>query len=687
MGWRRPRRKRLALQVTLQVLIGTLLLVTVVAVGAVDFISSRQTVGDFEEQLLGASANAVAKDIEASFEPSLRALQELKGRAEYGRLPLDDRLQLGLVLADRMRYQYSINRLMYIDEATGGLTAAYRDSDARIIMGIMDPAADGGQLTEYRVRLEGTPTPHSQVLRPFDARQRTYYAPAVYASQLVWTGPEPAADGVPVMNASIAVRQPDAGALLGVLVAQTFVDELPSALRRALGQQPGLRGFLFTRQGQLLATSHLASPDEVAEVTAALPAPISDLSLNNPIPIHFQHDGVQSSGALQGFRTAGGLEWFTGFILPQATLLQAVYDRQRMALLAAGLFVLLGLGVGAFMASRVARPLRIIANDLVQVAQFHLSPGPAPQSVVHEVAIVSDAVDRMKASLRSFGRYVPADLVREMLARGQEAHLGGETRCLTIHFSDIESFTTLSEHLSPTDLVRHLAKYLECMSETIRDHQGTIDKFIGDGIMAFWNSPNDVPDHAAQACRAALRAQEQLSALRPQWEAAGQPAFKARIGLHTGEVIVGNFGTEERFAYTAMGDPVNLASRLEGQNKAYGTYICASQAVRDAAGPEFEWRRLDRVAVVGRSQGTDIYELLGERGTVAPEVLEARDRYEAALASYFARRFDEAAEGFRAAAEARPGDEAAAVMARRADNLAGYPPQAEWAGVFVSSSK
>jgi adenylate cyclase len=205
--------------------------------------------------------------------------------------------------------------------------------------------------------------------------------------------------------------------------------------------------------------------------------------------------------------------------------------------------------------------------------------------------------------------------------------------------------------------------------------------------MAFWNAPNAVPDHAAQACRAALRAQERLAALRPRWEAAGQPVFKARIGLHTGEVIVGNFGTEERFAYTAMGDSVNLASRLEGQNKAYGTYICASEAVRQAAGSEFEWRRLDRVAVVGRSEGTDVYELLGERGTVAPEVLEARDCYEVALAAYFARRFDEAAAAFREAAALRPDDKAAAVMARRADDLSGYPPPADWTGVFVSSNK
>src|SRR5262249_52579965 len=161
---------------------------------------------------------------------------------------------------------------------------------------------------------------------------------------------------------------------------------------------------------------------------------------------------------------------------------------------------------------------------------------------------------------------------------------------------------------------------------------------------------------AACACRAALRAQERLAVMRAQWAATGRPLFRTRIGLHSGQVVVGTFGTPERFAYSALGDAMNLASRLEGQNKSYGTYILASEAVREAAGPGFEWRRLDRVAVVGRSEGTDVFELLGEVGTVPEELLQARAAYESALAAYFARRFDEAAAGFRAAAKGRPND-------------------------------
>jgi adenylate cyclase len=669
------------------VLLLGLLLATVLAVGGVDYLSSQLLTEEQTQQFLSATSLAVSSDVEAAFAPSVNALRQLQVQAEFDRLPLDDRLRLALVLADRLRYETAIDRLLWGDQAVGGDSVAYRDGEGRIIAGRMDPALDGGRHIWWLASKDALLTRLPAELAPFDVRERTWYRPAAGSIDIVWTGPEQSADGLPVINASIAVREPSTQALLGVLGAQVFLDRLPVTLRRAVRDRPGLQALLLTREGQLLATAHPPAPEQLAAMQAALPAAVASLPLHTPIPFTFHFGGVDYAGALHGIRLASGLEWFTGFFVPRATLLEAVYERQRVALLAAAVFLLVGVSLGAFVAFRIARPLTQIASDLAQVALFRLSPAAAPRSFVSEVAVVADAVDRMKASLRSFGRYVPTDLVREMLARGEEARLGGAPRCLTIHFSDIENFTQISERLTPAELVDDLAAYLDGMSDTIRDYQGTIDKFIGDGIMAFWNAPNDVPDHAAQACRAALRAQERLQALRQQWAAVGKPQFKARIGLHTGEVIVGNFGTPDRFAYTAMGDPVNLASRLEGLNKAYGTYVMASAAVREAAGPGFEWRRLDRVAVVGRSEGTDVYELLGDTGVVPEELLRARDRYEQALAAYFARRFDEAAAGFWAVAEARPGDKAAEMMARRAEQLASYQPPPEWDGVYVSSSK
>ncbi len=202
-----------------------------------------------------------------------------------------------------------------------------------------------------------------------------------------------------------------------------------------------------------------------------------------------------------------------------------------------------------------------------------------------------------------------------------------------------------------------------------------------------WATAYLVPDHAAQACRAALRAQERLAAMRDAWAAAGRPRFRTRIGLHTGEVPTSTFGTAERFAYTAIGDAMNLASRLEGLNKVYGTFIMGSEELRAAAGAGFEWRRLDLVVVMGRAGATPVYELLGETGRVPTEMLRASDEYEAALEAYFAGRFREAAEGFRAAAARQPQDRAAPLMAERAANFQVYSPGPDWHGVHVATHK
>src|SRR6185437_1039257 len=186
------------------------------------------------------------------------------------------------------------------------------------------------------------------------------------------------------------------------------------------------------------------------------------------------------------------------------------------------------------------------------------------------------------SGLRSFGAYVPRDLVRAVLASGERAELGGKTKELTIFFSDLAGFTTLSETLAPEALVELLGGYFDEMTRVIQSHGGTIDKFIGDAIMAFWNAPGDEPDHAARACQAALDCQAKLDAMRRA--DARLAGLQARIGLATGSVLVGNIGASDRMNYTVMGDTVNLASRLEGLNKAYGTPIMIAETTFAKAG-------------------------------------------------------------------------------------------------------
>ena len=681
--------RRLALSVTLQMLVLGLLLATVVAVSAVDFLSRQQATEQLDHQLLGVIAHSISSDVRAFLDAGPRTLVDLDTRTTYGRLGLEDRQRLAEFLADRLRYEHTLSRLMYGEAATGALIGAARSDEDEVIIVVADPKVDEGQPAGWIFGPDGTRTPYARDLPPeADARERPWYQAAQEAGgQLVWVGPFAAFDGVPIMAAAMDVRDPRTQELRGVWSAQFSLAALPGMLREATSQRPDGQALLLTRDGGLIASAVPIVPERVTAATAALPAPLSTLPLDTPIPVRFTNEGESWAGGIQGFAAGGNLDWFVGFYLPRSELLQAVYESQRVAFAAGLAFLIVGLAVGAITAGRIARPLRIIADDLIQVAQFQLTTVPSPPSFVKEVAVVSDAVDRMKASLRSFGRYVPTDIVRELLAAGEDARLGGETRTVTIHFSDIENFTHLCERLPPAVVVHHLADYLDWMTATIRDHAGTVNQFVGDGIMAFWNAPNPVPDHATQACRAALSAQEGLCDLQAQWRVAGTPVFRARIGLHTGEALVGNVGTREQFTYTAMGDTTNLASRLETLNKQYGTQILASEAVHDAAGSEFEWRCLDRVAVVGRGEGTVVYELLGKRNAVRDAILQARDLYEQALAAYFAGRFAEAAAGFRRAAAARPDDKASAVMMTRAEQLSGGPLAVDWDGVYVATNK
>jgi adenylate cyclase len=226
------------------------------------------------------------------------------------------------------------------------------------------------------------------------------------------------------------------------------------------------------------------------------------------------------------------------------------------------------------------------------------------------------------------------------------------------------------------------------MREALHDYDGTIDKFMGDGILAFFNAPLTVEKHETSACHAALKAQERLAIDRVRRGAEGRPEFHTRIGLGVGEVIVGNIGTPDRFAYTVIGDAVNLASRLEGLNKFYGTSIIASGELVESVEDYFEWRRLDRVSVAGRTGGTDVFELMGHKDSVDPDLLAKRDAYEVALEAYFAGDFTSAAKRFSELSRLVSNDDATVVMARRARKLARRPPaDIEWTGVYDHTKK
>jgi adenylate cyclase len=452
------------------------------------------------------------------------------------------------------------------------------------------------------------------------------------------------------------------------------------------GLEVGTHGavFLVSREGR-----RIASPigQHVADAGAAVDAVMAGRSRPpHATPLQVKSSGRDYEVVFSPVPITGEL----GLSIAVAADLADITEGSNRAALIAGLIglaaALTAVAIGVLLSARIANPVATTAADLANVGEFRISATPAPLSFIREISDLGQSVDRMKASLRSFGHYVPTDLVRSLLAAGREATLGGEVRQLTILFSDVANFTSIAERMAPKALVDATGRYFEVMTLAISRHGGTVDKFMGDGLLAFFNAPLDLAEHPRLACLSALETQEALDDLEAQAGETGQPVFRARIGLAIGDVLVGNIGTPERFAYTVIGDAVNLARRLEGLNKLYGTRILAGEGVVAAAGNGFEWRRIDRVAVKGRTQGTLVSELIGKKGSVEGPILYARDFYEIALGDYLAGNFAKAECGFADALKRRPNDLAAITMQKRARSLAASPP-VDWDGIHVMREK
>lgn len=310
------------------------------------------------------------------------------------------------------------------------------------------------------------------------------------------------------------------------------------------------------------------------------------------------------------------VDWRVLSIAPAHDFLTDISDNNRFIAVIGVLALLAQLLVIYFMSVRIARPLEQLALQVDGIEQLKVLEGmPLPQSFFYEIDRLTKSVDKMRKAIAAFALFVPVDLVRGLLKSEQKLELGGHSRFLTIMFCDLEGFSTLSENSSSQELLLRVSKYLEVATRCINEEMGTVDKFIGDGVMAFWGAPNTLEDHAFRACAAALKIQAKMDTINREWEHQGLPPLKVRIGIHSDVVLVGNIGSNERMSYTVMGDGVNVAARLEGVNKELGTRICISKAVFREAGERLNLRKLDDVTVKGRKSIVEVFELLGLEST------------------------------------------------------------------------
>ena len=339
-----------------------------------------------------------------------------------------------------------------------------------------------------------------------------------------------------------------------------------------------------------------------------------------------------------------------------------------------------------FLTRAYSRPLEALAAQSRRIRELDFSPGEPIEANVREVRDLAEAQSQSLAAVESFSRYVPVEVVRELVAEGDVARIGGQSREMTLLFSDIADFTRISEGLDPQALADHMADYFDALIHTIQANGGTVDKLVGDAIVAFWGAPHADTAHATHAVAAALASREQLVELNAAWQETGRPALATRFGLASGTVIVGNFGAPNRLAYTVLGDKVNLASRLEGLNKVYGSDVLAAEATVIACGDSYAWRRLDRVVVKGHQHPTWIFELLGATQQVTDAMLARARGYEVAWDRYANREFAAALEKLDALL-AEGSDTAAQRLRARCAALAAHPPGEGWEALYRPDSK
>jgi adenylate cyclase len=338
-------------------------------------------------------------------------------------------------------------------------------------------------------------------------------------------------------------------------------------------------------------------------------------------------DGRELSASFAQFPISFGLRWQAIILTPADDFIGELKKTNRQIVV-----IIVGLSAVEFfliylLSRRLSQPIESISLDLKSAEALSFEHPASRPSKIREIAQLQAAAALLRNSLRSFCSFAPVDVIRGLIKSGIPLHLGVEARDMTIFFSDLENFSTHAEEATPDSLLDQMSVYFEQVTRAIADETGTVDKFIGDGIMAFWGAPVALSDHVRRGCMASLRAKRRMEKVNGNWRAEGRPTLRIRIGLNSAKVLVGNIGSSDRFSYTAIGDGVNVAARLEGMNKMFDTSICISDSVYNEVAPELVARPLRHVQVKGRKQDFMIYELMGMADSNDPELeANANDR-------------------------------------------------------------
>lgn len=630
-------RLRIGYQLSITVLFGTVVLAVGLALVALSFDRARSITRSAALSYIDRVADHTADRVDGQFEAVLNALAVLTQLPSVVTGSIVDNPRLYALLAAVLRQHTQLYNLYvgYDDGAfieldaldrAGPAVRAQLDAPeaAAFRLTVIEKPAKASSMIRSTYYLASDLQTVAQAQRPadYDPRDRPWYRGAFEPGAAAITEPY-VFKGVALTGYTI--RAPFAQIRRGIAAADILLRDADAFLR---AQRLGRSGevFLFDAENRIIAHPRMSDLLRAREAEAMDGLPrleqLGSVDIASPLAIWEKggsaqqifeaRDGRTYVAAFRSIEGAGAAKLRLAVIAPLDEFFAEIEAGRRQLLVLTLGFVLATLPIVWWLGSMLSRSMKALAKETDRIQRFELeSEGGRVSSRIREIDELGRSVSTMRAVVETFSRFVPKRLVQQLIESGTALRLGGSRREVTVLFTDVAGFTHMTEKADPERVMVQTSRYLAALTEAVMAHGGTVDKFVGDAIMAVWNAPADDADHVAHACEAVLACREANRRLNAEFEADGWPAYRTRFGLHVGEALVGTIGSADRMAYTALGATVNLAARLEPLNKEYGTEILVSEAVRSRVADRFAFRPVDKVTPRGFASPIQVYELLG----------------------------------------------------------------------------
>lgn len=635
-------RARIGYQLSITVLFMTVVLAVGLGLVVLSFDRARAITRSAAVTYIARVAEHTADRVDGQFKTVRSTLEVLRQLPSVEAGSIADNRALYQVLAALLRENGQLYNLYvgYDDGAFIELDALDRAGpDVRAQLGapaaaafrltVIDtpPDASARTRTTYYLSPELKTVAESRREADYDPRERPWYRGAFESGAATVTDPYRFNLAALI---GYTVRAPFTLGRRGIVAGDILLADADAFIRaQKLGKSGAV--FLFDDAGRVLGHSRMSEflKARSRDATADLPRlnEIGIVDITRPLAAWRQggateqvfeaQDGRTYVVAFRSIGTAGSANLRLAVMAPLDEFFSEVEAGRRRLLLLALAFVLATLPVIWWIGSMLSRSMKALAAETDSVQRFEMQESHGRvRSAIREIDELGRSVSTLRAVVRTFSSFVPKRLVQQLVETGAGLRLGGSRREITVLFTDIEGFTGITENADPERVMLQTSRYFAVMTEVIVAHGGTVDKFVGDAIMAIWNAPTEDADHVAHACAAVLACRDASQMLNEAFARDGWPAYRTRFGLHTGEAVIGIIGSSDRMSYTALGATVNLAARLEPLNKEYGTDILVSEAVRQRAGERFVFRAVDTIRPRGFGAAVQIFQLSGT--SVAP---------------------------------------------------------------------